>query len=103
MKTTPRERTWLRAQAGLDAAQDRTPVEVVPGTSPPLYEGSGWHYETRGGRVISSPSAYSKRGWSNMIYCASTARVVVGATWLANARRRAPLALTRERPTQELV
>jgi hypothetical protein len=27
-----------------------------------------WHYETRGGTIINHPSAYSKKGFSNMIY-----------------------------------
>jgi hypothetical protein len=30
-----------------------------------------WHYETMGGAIIHHPSAYAKRGWSNMRYISS--------------------------------
>ena len=53
---------------GIDSAQ----VELK------CRRGSGWHYRTRGGQVISHPSAYAKCAWSNMVYCASTAYDVVG-------------------------
>lgn len=58
-------------------------VEVIDGASEPEIAGESWHYETRCGRRIYHPSAYSRRGWSNMVYHCSTLRVVVGAEWFA--------------------
>ena len=74
-------------QAGRTAARKAAgvpwpcPVETVPGDQAPAYEGQAHHYITRGGARIYHPSAYSKRGWSNMVYQASTLRVVVGIDW----------------------
>ena len=59
------------------------PVRVVPGDSAPELTGSSWCYRTRGGSRIYHPSAYSRRGWSNMVYSPSTRSVVVGAEWFA--------------------
>jgi|WetSurMetagenome_2_1015567.scaffolds.fasta_scaffold158417_3 hypothetical protein len=58
------------------------PVDIVYGSdrAPEVY-GHGWHYETRGGQVIHHPSAYSKKGFSNMIYCPSTRHIIVGDQW----------------------
>jgi hypothetical protein len=61
------------------------PVEVVDGSNPPRVAGDYWHYETRGGRRIYHPTAYSKKGWSNMVYVHSTRRVEVGKDWLNSA------------------
>lgn len=67
------------------AAASRNNLPVVlsesPGT-PPKEVGDPWHFRTLGGTVIQYPSAYSKIGWSNMTYCPSTLRVVVGEEWL---------------------
>lgn len=62
-------------------------IEVVDGAAAPTLAGQGWHWQTKGGRRINYPSAYSKKGYSNMVYVASTRRVVVGREWLAAAAR----------------
>lgn len=74
------DRRLCRREAGAHAS---CPVTVVAGDSAPQLAGRSWHYETRGGRPIYHPSAYSRHGWSNMVYCASTLAVEVGADWLA--------------------
>jgi len=38
-------------------------------------ECGGWY--TKGGIPISHPSAYSKKGWSNMLYIRSTKHILV--------------------------
>lgn len=58
------------------------PVGVVTGEASPKVTGTSFHYKTRGGRRIYHPSAYAKRGWSNMVYCPSTLSVEVGQDWL---------------------
>jgi hypothetical protein len=56
-------------------------VEVVGGNSAPEWAGESGRYETKGGRRICHPSAYSQNGWSNMVYVSSTLHIVVGADW----------------------
>ena len=76
-KLARKYRTAVRKLAGSYRA---CPVEIIFNSSKkPKVVGSGWHYETRGGRYIDHPNAYAKTGWSNMVYCASTVRVEVGA------------------------
>lgn len=72
-------RRVVRKAAGSHAT---CPVVVVDGRWRPKVKGDGWHYETMGGRIIHHPSAYKKRGWSNMRYIGSTVRVEVGVGWL---------------------
>jgi hypothetical protein len=63
-------------------AANSIPVKIIPGSQvAPQLIGESWHYCTRGGSRIWHPSAYSKRGWGNMIYVRSTRRVEVGADW----------------------
>lgn len=57
------------------------PVMLIRGNSPPILCGSSYHYETNGGRRIFHPSAYSKKGWSNMNYIPSSLRIEVGENW----------------------
>jgi hypothetical protein len=78
-----RLRSVLRGLAGW--AGRTMPVVVVddPEQPEPAAAGDSWHFETRGGRRINHPSAYSKLGWSNMVYCCSDRRVEVDADWLA--------------------
>lgn len=52
----------------------------------PRYLGSGWRYETKGGTPIVHPSAYSKHGWSNMVYVYSTLRIELGSAWIKAPR-----------------
>lgn len=74
-----------RAARTLAGAKPCRPVVVVPGTASPTVLGDVYHYETRGGRRIYHPGAYSRRGWSSMVYVHSTIRVEVGAEWLETA------------------
>lgn len=53
-------------------------IKVKPGRNRAKVVGEGWHYKTKGGRRIAHPSAYSKSGWSNMVYYPSTKQVTVG-------------------------
>lgn len=62
-------------------------IQVVDGAAAPTLAGEGWHWSTKGGKRIDHPSAYSRKGWGNMVYVASTRRVVVGREWLAAAAR----------------
>jgi len=57
------------------------PIELVTGNSPPTLYGVSFFYETSGGRMIYHPSAYSKKGWSNMVYVPSTRHIQVGEDW----------------------
>jgi hypothetical protein len=74
---TPKARTAIRLAAGCSKT-DRCPVIVTRGSKPPRLLGESFYHETKGGTRIAHPSAYSKRGWSNMTYVASTLCVKVG-------------------------
>jgi hypothetical protein len=63
-------------------------VVVVDGTRLPRLDGNRGHYETKTGIVIRHPGAYSRKGWSSMIYVASTRRIEVGREWLVAWRLR---------------
>lgn len=61
-------------------------IQIIPGIAlAPRTVGESYHYETKTGLRIWHPSAYSKRGWSSMVYCHSTRRVIVGEDWLRAA------------------
>jgi hypothetical protein len=65
--------------------RDIRSYEVIDGDSAPVLSGKrqGWCYRTAGGTYIRFPSAYSKRGWSNMVYHqAEWYTVTVGIEWL---------------------
>lgn len=81
-----RELMTFRRQAR-QAAGAANSIEVVAeaGAAAPRYEGEAAHYETRTGRRIYHPSAYSRRGWSSMRYVRSTLAVVVGSDWRPTA------------------
>lgn len=64
---------------------DNVRVEMIPGDDTPHITGNVPQYYTRGGRRIHHPSAYSRFGWSNMVYRGSTRAVQVGASWLDSA------------------
>lgn len=65
--------------------QSNIHIEIVPGVAvAPRTVGESWHYETRSGLRIYHPAAYSQKGWSSMVYVASTRRVIVGEQWLAS-------------------
>ena len=79
--TTPRQRQAVRDLFG---CHNHVPVKVIRGghLRPTKLGRRGGHF-TRGGSPIMHPSAYSKRGWSNMIYRCSTQRIYVGELYLA--------------------
>ena len=99
IRSASQYRAYVRAQT---RAKSCRPIEVVDGDHAPKVAGDEWHYETRGGQVIAHPAAYSKSGWSNMVYCSSTRRVTVGREWLA-ARRIQEWAMTPTRNAKTLV
>ena len=73
-------RSILRSAA---ETQANIQIQIIPGIAlAPRSVGESYHYETLSGSRIWHPSAYSKRGWSNMRYVASTRRVIVGSDWL---------------------
>jgi hypothetical protein len=82
MKLTTLEERRLVRDATKDADR-KTVVRLIPGDSPPRVRGVYGGWQTKGGREIRYPSAYSKVGWSNMTYVCSTRRVEVGVDWLA--------------------
>jgi hypothetical protein len=48
---------------------------------------SGWHYTTKTGKPIRHPSAYSKKGWSSMVYhSAQYFTLTVGLRWIAHSQ-----------------
>lgn len=69
-------------RAALNCSGTSYPIEFEDGFSPPRQEGTYHHWETRGGRRIYHPSAYSKNGWSNMVYIPSSICLVVGKGWV---------------------
>lgn len=81
--------TRLQRRAILRSAnesQTNIRIEVVHGVAvAPRTVGQSWHYTTRTGQLIYHPASYSLRGWSSMVYHASTRRVIVGEQWLAQA------------------
>jgi len=81
--TRTQRRAILRSA---DQSQSNISIQIIPGVAvAPRTVGQSWHYETRGGSMIYHPGAYSKTGWSNMVYCHSTRRVIVGEQWVAQA------------------
>jgi len=46
-----------------------------------------YHYATKTGKVIRHPSAYSKKGWSSMVYrSAQYFTLTVGLRWIAHSK-----------------
>ena len=74
-------RTRLRLLVGC-GNMERYPIYQIAGDDGPYFCGTGWYWETHGGVRIHYPSAYSKKGWSNMRYVESTHRIEVGVDWL---------------------
>ena len=84
MTITKLQRRAILASANV--SQANIPIEIIPGVAvAPRRVGQSWHYTTITGIPIQHPSAYSKRGWSSMVYHHSTRRVIVGEQWLAQA------------------
>jgi hypothetical protein len=59
------------------------PVILTDSDDPPELKGESWHYTTKTGKPIYYPSAYSKIGWSSMVYHRSTYHITVGIKWTA--------------------
>lgn len=59
-------------------AHSNCPIKWVDGDEAPAMYGRSWHYTTLTGIPIHHPSAYSRRGWSSMVYHCSTMHVRVG-------------------------
>jgi hypothetical protein len=90
------QEVWRETRRALavDQRDNGFAAEVVAGGARPCMEGAGAHYVTRAGRWIQHPAAYSKRGFSNMVYIHGARRAVVGRGWLfdcANAHYRAAM------------
>jgi len=66
----------LRRQCAVSNNQVR--IVRITGDSPPVVTGSRGGHFTLGGTRINHPSAYSKRGWSNMVYHCDTRVITVG-------------------------
>lgn len=73
-----------RAARAACNASGSCPVRIVLGDRAPRLVGESYHWETAGGTRINHPAAYSKKGWSNCFYIASTLRVIVGIGWLVS-------------------
>jgi hypothetical protein len=69
-----RERSRVRALFGVSSA---VPVIESPEVSKPELTGSPGGFFTRGGSRIYYPSAYSRKGFSNMVYHCSTRMILV--------------------------
>lgn len=80
--TQRRLRRVAREAAG---AHRSCPVAIVEGDQAPALTGETWYWRTRGGTRISHPSAYSRSGWSSMVYEPSTLIVEVGRDWFGVA------------------
>jgi len=80
-KNKAKNRQAIRSAAS--ATGSTCPIKIVEGANAPSYEGEGFYHTTRGGERVRHPGAYAKKGWSNLIYVASTLRIEVGTKWLA--------------------
>ncbi len=67
------KRALIRVKFGVS---NHVPVEEADVESPVLHGSEGGWF-TKGGTPISHPSAYAKRGWSNMTYESSTRIIFV--------------------------
>jgi hypothetical protein len=75
---------WLRGvlKKGLPTT---TPIEVIPGKTPPIIKGhSGYHTTPSGKTVVQYPGAYK---WRTVYHC-SNIRVVVGYDWIVKNKRK---------------
>jgi hypothetical protein len=73
----------IRIAAGLSIYENAVPVELSKHADKiPTVHGERGGFFTRGGTQIDHPSAYSKVGWSNMVYRKDTRLIRVGEKWL---------------------
>jgi hypothetical protein len=73
-----RFRTMVRNHFG---ESNNVPVIIIDGDSAPVLTGKRGGYFTRGGTRVDHPSAYSRKGWSNLVYRCSTLSITVGGGW----------------------
>jgi hypothetical protein len=78
---TIRERRICRLAAGVERG-DSVPVRLVPGAAAPRLVGDGFHWTNRRGDRVWHPNAYSRVGFSSLVYRPSTRAVEVGVRWL---------------------
>lgn len=81
---------WTKLGTRLDAAIDarirkicgvsnnRVGIVRISGDSGPTITGQRGGHFTKGGDRIAHPSAYCRRGWSNMVYCCDSRVITVG-------------------------
>jgi hypothetical protein len=85
IQTTREQRRDARLACGAGHA---TPVKVIPGSHrAPAYVGESFYYTNRAGVRINHPTAYSKKGWSQLVYHYSSLAVVVGEHWFTRRER----------------
>jgi hypothetical protein len=82
VEATSKQRAALRRTLGI-RNQAVPVILLIGGSLSPHVTGSRGGHFTRGGSRIYHPSAYSRRGWSNMVYRCDTRRIYVGQRWLA--------------------
>ena len=80
-ETTSAQRSQIRRIVGRSRCNN-IPVAVIDGNSSPKLSGKPGGWFTRGGTPIAHPSAYSRSGWSNMMYVRSSEAIEVGAEWI---------------------
>lgn len=86
---TQAQRRIARLHCGANSSCPVVIDDPAAGLSPePGITGESYHWETRGGRRVYHPSAYSRKGWSNIVYCHSTISVEVGACWFRGEAKR---------------
>lgn len=80
MEPTSAQRSRIRAMVGRRGSH--YPIMIMPGAAAPRLVGESWHFATRAGKYVRFPSAYRKRGWSNLVYVPSSLTIEVGEEWL---------------------
>lgn len=71
----------IRAAAGETGTN--LPIEDIDGFDEPrIVMERRWTHETKTGKPIWHPSAYSRKGWSSCIYVGRGRRIVVGRGWI---------------------
>jgi len=74
-------RSLRTAARSLFNASNAVPVTVSADVTEPTIHGNRGGHFTRGGDRIHSPSAYSRFGWSNMVYRSSTLEILIPPTF----------------------
>lgn len=75
-------RTKIREMVGVCRTSNAVPVISINGAQEPELRGYRGGWFTHGGEKIDHPRAYSKVGFSNMIYLHDTRRIIVGSDWI---------------------